>query len=106
LDVHKDDYAHLAGRWTILVDLGAEFRREFVIYLVVGLTFVGVLVTAVTLDLTAHAEATLIVAAVIAGICISMALHAYIWSKWIRKREQLIFELMLQKQKAALNGSS
>jgi hypothetical protein len=94
LDIEEENHDNLAGRWSILVDLYVEFQGECGAYLIMALLIPGLLVASVFFEWTQRPELTITIAAVIFIVCITVSLHAYLWFRWVKKRERQAFALM------------
>jgi hypothetical protein len=97
LDIEEENHDHLAGRWTILVDLYSELQGECGAYLILAFLIPGLLVVSVFFKWTERPLLAIAIAAVVFIICITVSLHAYIWFRWVKKRQRKAFDLMHNK---------
>lgn len=103
-EIEEESHDRLAGRWTILVDLYSEFQGECGAYLFLAFLIPGLLVASVFFEWTQRPLLTLAIAAVVFIICITVSLHAYIWFRWVKKRERNAFGLMQIKSQGELGA--
>ena len=102
LDIEEENHDRLAGRWTILVDLYSKFQGECGAYLFFAFLIPGLLVVSVFFEWTKRPELTLAIAAVVFIVCITVSLRAYIWFRWVKKRERNAYTLMQKKGQGEL----
>ncbi len=94
LDVDEENRDHLVGRWSILLDLYADFQGACGAYLLVAFLIPGLMVVSVVFEWTERPDVTLAIAAVVFTACISISLYSYIWFRWAKKRVNKVRALM------------
>ena len=104
LDIEEESHDRLAGRWTILVDLYSEFQGECGAYFFLAFLIPGLLVASVFFEWMPRPGLTLTIAAVVFFACITVSLHAYIWYRWVKKRERKTYDLMQKKDQGELEA--
>ncbi len=104
-DDGTEAHAYYAGRWSLLVDLQAEFGGAFGAYLLFAFVVPGLMVASVYFEWTERPELSLFGAAALFIMLVSISLYALIWYRWAKKREQLAFETMQRRGEEELKGA-
>lgn len=90
----EESHDYYAGRWSLLVDLQAEFVGKFGAYLILALLVPSVLVVFVIGDWTDAPDRTLIFAALAFIALGAISGYSFIWYRWAKKRERIAFQMM------------
>ncbi len=96
-DLETDSHAELAGRWSLLVDLRAEFGGAFGAYLIFAVLLPGALVAYGMWGSPDDPASLLLGAAVIFIVCLSISLYTCVWFVWAKRREEKTFAMMQRR---------
>lgn len=97
-DLDEDEtHDHLAGRWSLLVDLRAEFQGALGAWLIAAFLFPGFLVGATIWGEHEDPGLALLVAGIIFIVCATIAAYSGWWFVWTARRERRTFELMQRR---------
>ena len=97
LDVEDENHDSLVGRWTILVDLQAEFGGAFRAYLLFAFLIPGLLFASAYFGWTDRPSITLAAAFVVFVVLLTVSLYSFVWYRWAKKRQAKTYQLMLRK---------
>jgi hypothetical protein len=96
-DLETASHAGLSARWSLLVDLQAEFGGAFVAYLLLAFVVPCSLLAYVMWGSPASPYGVIVGAAVIFSVCLTISLYSLWWYVWAKRREERAFKLMQQR---------
>jgi predicted permease len=81
--------------------------RRVLGYLVFAFLWPGLFVVSVYYEWTERPELVLVAAALFfVVVFLSFSIHAYVWFRWVKKREQIAFDMMPERGQEELEAES
>lgn len=97
-DEDEDEtHDHLAGRWSLLVDLQSKFQCAYLAWLLVAIFVPGGLVAWALRGRPENPEGVFLGAAVVFIVALTVAVYAGVWSLWVKCRQNRTFDLMKRR---------